>query len=82
MIDILPALPIAWSQGRVTGLRARGGFEIDIAWRDSKLTTATIRSIAGTACKVRYGQQLADINLQPRQRVELNAQIQPIRPAE
>jgi alpha-L-fucosidase 2 len=82
VIDILPALPIAWSQGRVTGLRARGGFEIDIAWRDSKLTTATIRSIAGTACKVRYGQQLADIKLQPRQRVELNAQIQPIRPAE
>lgn len=54
-IDLLPALPAAWPSGHVRGLRARGGFEIDIAWKDGKLTEASISATGDEACVVRYG---------------------------
>jgi len=53
-INLLPALPKAWPAGRINGLRARGGFELDIAWAEGKLTSATLRSHRGGPCKLRY----------------------------
>jgi alpha-L-fucosidase 2 len=53
-IEILPALPGAWPTGSVRGLRARGGFEVDIAWADGALVQATVRSTQGGEARLRY----------------------------
>ena len=52
-IYLLPALPKAWATGTVTGLRARGGFEVDIQWNAGELTKATIRSSKDGLCRIR-----------------------------
>jgi len=52
-ISLLPALPDAWAEGSVTGLKARGNFEIGMKWRDRKLVTATVQSLAGGNCLLR-----------------------------
>jgi len=52
-LDLLPALPRAWTAGEVRGLRARGGFEVAVAWEEGRLTRAGIRSDLGGTCRVR-----------------------------
>jgi alpha-L-fucosidase 2 len=74
-VHILPALPKAWPTGSVKGLRARGGYEVDIAWKDGDLTEAVIRSATGSTCKVRYGDTVTDVTLKPGQAAHLNAAL-------
>ncbi len=62
-IELLPALPKAWPSGSVKGLRARGGFELGVQWKDSKLVNVTVRSLVGGSCRLRYGAVTRDLSL-------------------
>ena len=53
VVELLPALPSAWADGRITGVGARGGFEVDFAWRAGKVTSVTVRSVGGTSTVVK-----------------------------
>jgi alpha-L-fucosidase 2 len=64
-IELLPALPQAWPNGMVTGLRARGGFEVDIVWKNNELDHATIKSVTGADCHVRYREKTKRLRLKP-----------------
>ena len=54
-LHLLPALPSAWPSGSVRGLRARGGFEVEMAWHEGRLTRASVLSHVGGPCAVRLG---------------------------
>ena len=75
MIHLLPALPDAWKDGKVSGLRARGGFQVDIAWQDERLTSATIRSDTGEPCSVSYGGKTVDFKIKKGKSITLNGNM-------
>ena len=62
-IHVLPALPAAWKDGSVTGLRARGGFNVDIAWRGGRIVKAVITSAKGGKAEVRANGEIRSITI-------------------
>lgn len=71
-LHLLPALPSAWPEGEVRGQRARGGFEVSLAWKGGKLTQATILSLNGGTCRVRYAGRVARFETRAGQEIRLD----------
>lgn len=63
-LHLLPALPDAWKEGSVEGLRARGNFLVSLTWRGGKLIQATVVSQSGEPCKVHYNGKTLNFNTQ------------------
>ena len=61
-IELLPALPDAWPEGKVRGLRARGGFEVDIELKDGKVTNYRIASSKPQPVQVRVNGEVKSVN--------------------
>jgi len=57
-IQLLPALPNAWKDGSVSGICAKGNFEVDMIWENNQLKEATVRSGAGGNCVIKYGDKM------------------------
>lgn len=53
-IHLLPALPDVWHEGRITGIKAKGNFTVDLYWNDNNLTKAVVHSGSGIPCKIYY----------------------------
>lgn len=68
-VHLLPALPAAWPDGSVTGLRARGGFAIDMTWRQGVLAEAVVQASRGGDVRIRYRGQVRHHRLRAGERV-------------
>ena len=72
-IVLLPGLAETWPAGSITGLRARGGYEVSIDWKDGKLLSAKIKNINGEeSIQVRYKEQVKTVRVEPGNIVELD----------
>ena len=67
-IQFLPALPDAWASGSVSGLRARGNFEVDLTWENGQLKEAVLTSEAGEPCSLRYGEATLELKTKKGQK--------------
>ena len=74
-IELLPALPKSWANGSVKGLRARGGFEVDVTWRDGKMASAVIHGAEGSTCRVRLGEKVVAVKLNRSGEAKLNGEL-------
>ncbi len=72
-IELLPALPDAWQEGAVKGLKARGNYTVDINWENGKLTSAVIKPYSNGTIKVRYGNVIKEISVKENSDVKLSA---------
>jgi alpha-L-fucosidase 2 len=73
-IELLPALPDAWPTGKVTGLRARGGFEVDVEWANGTLVMARVHALAGGSTRLRYGRAVRELELTAGQTIRWDGQ--------
>jgi alpha-L-fucosidase 2 len=64
-VNLLPALPKQWSTGAFRGLRARGGFEISLTWKEGQVVRAEIKSLLGKTCRLRFGNRVREFATVP-----------------
>ncbi len=77
-ISLLPALSADWKSGSVSGLRARGGYEVSMQWNNNRLQSAKIHSRYGGPCKVRYKDRIITATVKQGETISLNADLQRI----
>ncbi len=75
-IELLPALPKSWNSGHVSGLRARGGFELEINWEDGSLKLAKIKSMLGNRMTLRLGEKVVNVSTRRGEVKEFNPALQ------
>jgi alpha-L-fucosidase 2 len=75
LIELLPALPTAWSEGSVAGLRARGGLEVDLDWADGKLTRCRLMSSLDKTFQINCGKASQTFHLKPGEELLLDAEL-------
>ena len=75
-ISILPALPLSWKDGSVSGLKARGDYEVSISWKDGKMTSCEIKSNLGKPFTVRYAGKTRDFTLAAGKSVKLGPDLE------
>ncbi len=75
-INLLPALPDALPEGEISGVCARGGFELSFAWADGALTSVEILSKAGQPCQLKYKDQLIHFDTQAGERYRFNGRLE------
>jgi alpha-L-fucosidase 2 len=78
VIDVLPALPSAWPTGHVTGLRVRGGAEVDISWSAGQLVAVRVRAKRAGTWSVEYAGTLRKVSLAADEAIVLRADLEPI----
>ena len=77
-IRILPALPRQWPSGSLKGVRARGGAQVDVTWKDGRLTELRLRSGQAKTYTVAYGERTATVRLDPGTTVVLDGTLRRI----
>ena len=75
LIHLLPALPSAWPDGSVKGLRARGGFVVDMDWKNGRLTSAILHPTTGGPCAVRLGDKEVKLVTRKGETIKLNSEL-------
>lgn len=75
----LPALPATWPEGEVSGLRARGDFRLSMRWQANRLVEASLRSVHGGPCVVRYGKRRVSLRTQAGMVYRLGPDLKEIR---
>jgi alpha-L-fucosidase 2 len=76
-IHLLPALPSAWPEGSVRGLRARGGYTVDIAWKAGHLTEARIKADDGGQVRLRYGKRTLEQKVEKEHILTVDGELKP-----
>ncbi|WP_316800598.1 glycosyl hydrolase family 95 catalytic domain-containing protein [Pedobacter frigidisoli] len=74
-LDILAALPTDIPDGKISGLRARGGFELELNWDKGRLTSLVVKSTAGGMCVVKYQDKKIEFNTKAGERYQLNGDL-------
>jgi alpha-L-fucosidase 2 len=59
LVHLLPAIPKEWPSGKITGIKTRGGFELDIEWKNGKISKAVLHSSLGGNCRLRSSEPLS-----------------------
>ncbi|MCM4169509.1 hypothetical protein KCTC52924_00547 [Arenibacter antarcticus] len=77
-VHLLPALPKAWPSGKISGLKVRGGIQVDMEWKEGELTLVRLLSNVTQSKKVKYQDKTVEVNLIGGQVLTLNGELQPL----